>query len=134
MESPSSPAGTNAAASNSPMAMALMAARGFCMGLADIVPGVSGGTVALIFGIYERLIANVRQGARALGSLVKLDLRGFIDRLKAVEWSFLLPLVLGVGVAFVGLASVIETQLHDRPEEMAGLFLGLVLALSLIHI
>lgn len=110
------------------MAMLLMAARGFCMGLADIVPGVSGGTVALIFGIYERLIANVRQGARALGSLVKLDFSGFIDRLKAVEWNFLLPLVLGVGVAFVGLASVIETQLHDRPEEMAGLFLGLVLA------
>ena len=40
--------------------------RGFCMGAADIVPGVSGGTIALVFGIYERLIDNVRRGARAL--------------------------------------------------------------------
>jgi putative membrane protein len=40
--------------------------RGFAMGSADIVPGVSGGTVALVLGIYERLIAEVRAGAGAL--------------------------------------------------------------------
>ena len=44
--------------------------RGFAMGSADIVPGVSGGTIALLLGIYERLIASVRAGSRALGSLL----------------------------------------------------------------
>lgn len=98
------------------------------MGLADIVPGVSGGTVALLFGIYERLIDNVRAGARALGALVKGDFSTGIARIKAIEWSFLLPLLAGVGVAFVALSSIIETLLHDHPEKMAGLFFGLVAA------
>lgn len=111
-----------------PVEMVATAGRGFCMGLADIVPGVSGGTIALIFGIYARLIANVRQGAKALGALVKLDFTGFKERFAAVEWTFIIPLVAGVGIAFVGLATLIEGLLEDYPEEMAGLFLGLVMA------
>ena len=107
--------------------LALTAVRGFCMGAADIVPGVSGGTVALVFGIYEQLLDNVRRGARALGSLVRLDGAGFVARLRSVEWSFLLPLLTGIGLALLALAAVIERLLQDRPEEMAGLFLGLVL-------
>jgi putative membrane protein len=50
--------------------------RGFCMGAADIVPGVSGGTIALVFGIYERLLDNVRRGAKAIGALLRADLGG----------------------------------------------------------
>src|SRR5699024_464907 len=60
-----------------PVEMVLTAARGFCMGAADVVPGVSGGTVALVLGFYDRLIDNVHIGASALGHLVKADLRGF---------------------------------------------------------
>jgi putative membrane protein len=44
--------------------------RGFIMGAADVVPGVSGGTVALVLGIYRRLISSVRDGAKVLGRLV----------------------------------------------------------------
>ena len=44
--------------------------RGFAMGSADIVPGVSGGTVALVLGIYERLIASLRAGSKALTLLL----------------------------------------------------------------
>lgn len=113
---------------NSVPAVAMQAVRGFCMGVADIIPGVSGGTIALIFGIYQRLVANIRTGARALGRLVRLDVPGFIDQLKAVEWFFLVPLLGGVGVAFVSLSHLIEDLLHDHPEPMAGLFLGLVAA------
>ncbi len=101
--------------------------RGFCLGAADIVPGVSGGTVALVFGIYEQLLDNIRRGARALGSLVRLDGSGFVAHLRSVEWSFLLPLLTGIGLALLALSAVIERLLHERPEEMAGLFLGLVL-------
>ncbi|MFV2039129.1 MAG: DUF368 domain-containing protein [Acidimicrobiales bacterium] len=102
--------------------------RGFCMGAADIVPGVSGGTIALILGIYPRLIENVRMGSSALGHLVKLDLSGSSDRIKAVEWTFLIPLLAGIGVALISLSQVLESLLSDYPSEMAGLFLGLVAA------
>jgi len=102
------------------------------MGMADIVPGVSGGTVALVFGIYERLLEAVRTGAGALGVLVKGDFRGFIERLKAVDWLFLIPLLVGIFAALIALSSLIDSLLHDRPEEMAGLFFGLVLASILV--
>ncbi len=111
---------------------AMQLVRGFCMGMADIVPGVSGGTIALIFGIYQRLIDNVRMGARALGSLVKLDGRGAVDRLREVEWLFLIPLGAGVLGALVSLSHLIEGLLEEYPEEMAGLFLGLVAASVII--
>jgi len=98
------------------------------MGSADVVPGVSGGTVALVLGIYEKLIDTIRDGSRALGTLLKGDIRGFRDRLNAVDFGFIVPLLVGILIAVVSLASLIQTQLHDNPENMAGLFLGLVAA------
>jgi putative membrane protein len=100
--------------------------RGFAMGSADIVPGVSGGTVALVLGIYERFIASVRAGSKALTLLVRADVDGFRRWMGAVEWSFMLPLVAGIGVAFLTLARVIRDLLHDEPEVMSAIFLGLV--------
>ncbi len=100
--------------------------RGFAMGAADIVPGVSGGTIALVFGIYERLLDNVRRGARAVGSLAKADLGGVGRHLASIEWGFILPLAAGLVSAVAVLASLIEGLLETRPEEMAGLFSGLV--------
>jgi putative membrane protein len=96
------------------------------MGSADVVPGVSGGTVALVLGIYPRLIDNVRQGARVLGRLARVDVRGAVDAFKAVEWLFIVPLLAGIGVAIVTLAHSIETALEDHPVAIAGLFFGLV--------
>ena len=107
--------------------MAVTVLRGFCMGAADIVPGVSGGTVALVFGIYEQLLLNIGTGARALGCLVRGDVGGFVGNLRRVEWTFLVPLAVGVLAAVALLSSVIDALLRDRPEEMAGLFFGLVL-------
>jgi len=96
------------------------------MGSADVVPGVSGGTVALVLGIYEKLIDTIRDGARALGTLLKGDFRGFWKRLLAIDFGFIVPLLAGIGLAVVSLAGVLQTQLHDNPENMAGLFFGLV--------
>ena len=107
-------------------------ARGFAMGAADIVPGVSGGTIALVTGIYERLIANVHMGASILKALLTGDVKGAVERFKAVEWLWLIPLGVGLLVAVASLASVIETQLHENPQEMAGLFFGLVLGSVLV--
>ncbi len=101
--------------------------RGFCMGAADIVPGVSGGTIALVFGIYRRLISSIREGSNAIGRLLKGDVDGVKEALRSVEWVFLIPLLVGIGLAVVALAGVIEHQLETNPEAMAGLFMGLVL-------
>lgn len=97
------------------------------MGAADVVPGVSGGTVALVLGIYERLISSVYAGSSALGRFARLDLDAAIEWLRRVEWRFLLPLLAGIAIAVISLASLIETQLDDHPIEVAALFLGLVL-------
>lgn len=104
----------------------LIFVRGFFMGAADIVPGVSGGTVALVFGIYERLLDSIRRCARVVGSVLKLDIVGARRHLLSVEWSFLIPLGAGIAVALAALASLIEGLLETRAEEMAGLFFGLV--------
>lgn len=101
--------------------------RGFAMGSADIVPGVSGGTVALVLGIYRRLIDSIRNGSSAIGHVLKVDLRGSVERLGQVEWVFLIPLLAGIGAAVLALSHLIETLLEEHPVEMAGLFLGLVL-------
>jgi putative membrane protein len=97
------------------------------MGTADLVPGVSGGTIALVLGIYERLVASIRQGSSALGSMIKADIAGFRDHLRIVEWRFFVPLFAGILLAVVLLASFLEQQLEERPEVIAGLFFGLVL-------
>jgi putative membrane protein len=108
------------------------------MGAADIVPGVSGGTVALVLGIYERLIGNVHTGAQALKALLTGDTDAFGTKLREVEWVWLLSLLAGVLVAIAALSSVLENLLHDHPVRMAALFFGLVvgsltIAWRLIH-
>lgn len=97
------------------------------MGTADLVPGVSGGTIALVLGIYERLVRSIREGSSALGSLLRADLSGFTDHLRRVEWLFLVPLLAGILLAVVSLASFLDHQLEQNPTILAALFFGLVL-------
>jgi putative membrane protein len=106
--------------------------RGFLMGAADIVPGVSGGTIALVLGIYERLVASIRAGSSALGALIRLDFDGFKSWLGRIEWALILPLGLGILIAVFSLAPVLERLLHDHPETMAALFVGLVAGSAVI--
>jgi len=106
--------------------------RGFLMGAADIVPGVSGGTIALVLGIYERLIASIRAGSSALGALIRLDFDGARTWLDKVEWGFIVSLGAGILLAAVSLASLLQRLLQDSPEVMAALFLGLVAGSAVI--
>ena len=96
------------------------------MGAADIVPGVSGGTVALIVGIYERLVRSIRAGSSMIGRALRSDWPGSRRWFHEVEWGFLIPLVAGILLAILSLTRLLETLLRDYPEEMAGLFLGLI--------
>ena len=117
--------------------------RGACMGLADVVPGVSGGTVALILGIYTRLIAAVgsvgpemlrRIRRRSFRSLVWEGLtdpdrlRGVPEGTQAAQLLLLASVVAGVVPAIAVGAQVLPPLLGAHPEQMRGLFLGLVAA------
>lgn len=104
----------------------LNVARGFLMGAADVVPGVSGGTVALVLGIYRRLVASIKAGSSGLGAIVRWRPSEITRHLGSVEWRLVVPLLIGIGLAILLLAGIIERQLHDRPIQMAALFLGLV--------
>ncbi|MEO1064226.1 MAG: DUF368 domain-containing protein [Actinomycetota bacterium] len=108
--------------------LAAQLVRGFLMGSADVVPGVSGGTIALVLGIYERLVANVHQGARTLGRAVRLDLDGARREFLKVEWWWIVSLLAGIVAAVLALASLLDTLLEDHPEVMSAIFAGLVTA------
>jgi putative membrane protein len=106
---------------------AAQAVRGFAMGSADIVPGVSGGTVALVLGIYDRLIHNVSQGAHGIRQLLSRDVAGFAVTVRRIEWVWLFSLLAGVLAAVFALSSVLERLLEEQPVRMAALFLGLII-------
>jgi putative membrane protein len=103
-------------------------ARGFLMGSADLVPGVSGGTVALVTGVYEELIDSISTAASAVGRLARLDVRGALAHLRQIRWLFILPLGLGILAAILLLSSVIDHLLETQPVRMSALFFGLVAA------
>ncbi|MDG1011421.1 MAG: DUF368 domain-containing protein [Luminiphilus sp.] len=103
--------------------------RGAAMGTADLVPGVSGGTVALITGIYPRLLAAV---TAADAAAVRLLLKGqWLGLWRHVDGAFLLPLMLGIGSAIFALASTLKLLLETQPLLVWSFFCGLVLLSSL---
>jgi putative membrane protein len=101
---------------------------GLLMGGADIIPGVSGGTMALIVGVYERLVAAISTLVSFGLSLAQLDIAAAREHWRAVPWGLVLPLGAGIGVALVVGARVIPGLLERYPEQMLGLFFGLVAA------
>ena len=96
------------------------------MGGADVIPGVSGGTVALIVGIYERLISSVRAAASAAFHAVRLDLGGSRRRFGEVEWRLVLPLGAGIVTALAIGSRIIPGLLEEYPEQIHAVFFGLI--------
>jgi len=104
----------------------ILALKGICMGSADIIPGVSGGTVALITGIYEELIAAIKSvDLRLARMLLVLDTKSALSRLHA---RFLLSLFFGIALAIISLARLMNYLLHQHPVEIWSLFFGLIAA------
>jgi putative membrane protein len=101
--------------------------RGIAMGASDIVPGVSGGTMAFILGIYEELIDSIRTlGQKSfIQAAIKLRLKTLFQLL---NWQFLLAIALGIFTAIVTLSSGLEWMLINRPIFLWSFFFGLVLA------
>ena len=107
--------------------------RGIAMGEADLAPGVSGGTIALITGIYTRLISAI---ANVGPRVMKLLLRGrVLEAWKAVDGQFLLALAAGIATAVASLATILDWSLKHYPLPIWSAFSGLVLAsaVSLIN-
>ena len=87
-------------------------ARGFCMGGADIIPGVSGGTVALILGIYDRLVTAISHFDLQL--LAHARRREWKDAVQHVDLRFLMALACGIALGVVGLASLMHYLLGHQ--------------------
>lgn len=100
---------------------------GFFMGCAEVVPGVSGGTVALVGGVYTRLIDAVRDAVNAALTFGRGRFGEGVERLRRLDWAFLLPLGFAMVVAVLSLARVITHFLEEEPVRVSGLFAGLVL-------
>jgi putative membrane protein len=107
-------------------AYALLALKGIAMGAADVVPGVSGGTIAFIAGIYAELVESIKS---INGASLKLLFTGKIAAFwKAVNANFLLTLVGGIALSIFSLARLITHLLATQPILVWSFFFGLVLA------
>ncbi len=100
------------------------------MGAADIVPGVSGGTIAFITGIYDTLLGSIHAvDARFVRLLLRLDIRGAWQH---VNGTFLVCLLAGIATSVVSLARLIAWLLETHPVPLWAFFFGLILASALV--
>ena len=107
----------------------LTAVKGACMGAADVIPGVSGGTIAFIMGIYDKFVASL---AAINAEAVKLFFTGkFKEFWRHINGGFLLSLVVGIGISVISLATVMQTLLSDFPIQTWAFFFGLIVASSI---
>ena len=104
-----------------------LVARGFAMGSADVVPGVSGGTMAFILGIYEELVFSIRAVGRKEFWRALLHFR-IKDALLAINLPFLIAVFAGIFLAVLTLAKGLEWLLENQPVLIWSFFFGLVLA------
>ena len=108
----------------------LIAFKGMGMGAADVVPGVSGGTIAFITGIYEELINSIKS---INGNAVKLLFQfKFKEFWQAVNGNFLLALIFGIFLSFLSLAKLIKYFLSEQPILIWSFFFGLIVASAIV--
>lgn len=100
--------------------------KGIAMGAADVVPGVSGGTIAFIAGIYDELIHSIKNiDAQCFKYFFTGKFKAFWNK---INGNFLLALILGIGISIFSLAKLITVLLNDYPILVWAFFFGLVLA------
>ena len=103
--------------------------KGACMGAADVIPGVSGGTIAFIMGIYDEFVGSI---AKVDATAVKMIFSGRIrDFWKHINGNFLVSLFAGIGFSVVALAGLMQTLLTTFPIQTWAFFFGLIVASSM---
>ena len=105
--------------------------KGIAMGAADVVPGVSGGTIAFISGIYEELLESIDKVNLGVFKVWKKE--GFKKAWNSINGNFLLALFSGIAISILSLAKLIKWLLHHEPVLLWSFFFGLVLA-SILYI
>ena len=107
----------------------LIGVKGACMGAADVIPGVSGGTIAFIMGIYDEFVGSI---AKIDSEAFKLLLKGKIREFwKHINGNFLLSIIAGIGTSVVILAGLMQMLLSDHPIQTWAFFFGLIVASSI---
>ncbi len=106
--------------------------RGALMGIAEVIPGVSGGTLALIVGVYQTLLDAIADAVLAVRQLLGLagtkpSAATAIRTIRGLPWRVLIPLAIGMGIALVVGARILEPLLDEQPIAMNALFFGLVI-------
>ncbi|WP_276497704.1 DUF368 domain-containing protein [Pontibacter litorisediminis] len=108
----------------------LLFSKGVGMGAADVVPGVSGGTIAFITGIYEELLGSIRSvNGEALKLLSRFDLKGFW---RHINGNFLVVLISGILFSIASLSRLILYLLENHPELLWSFFFGLIVASAVV--
>ncbi len=100
--------------------------RGLAMGAADVVPGVSGGTIALLLGIYDRLVGQIALLSTVAGQLLRGRLRQALTTARGAEWAFVTSLGVGIATAVLGLVELVRIGIDRQPVAMSAGFFGLV--------
>lgn len=100
--------------------------KGVFMGIADAIPGVSGGTIALLLGIYEELISTI--SGLNFSLITKLKNNGFKSFWESLNGNFLITLVLGIGISLILFVKISANLLTSHPMYVWSFFLGLILA------
>lgn len=106
--------------------------RGAAIGAAEVVPGVSGGTIALVVGVYEILIGSAEAVVKGVLALVVDSVRGrgatrAREHLRLVRWGVVLPVLAGMVLAVLAGAALLEPFVVDHPEQSRALFAGMIL-------
>ena len=102
--------------------------RGLLIGTAEVIPGVSGGTIALIVGIYERIISSANHAVQAFVFVLRGKFQQAKQEIKEMDWGLLIPVLAGMLLAIFAAAAALEPLLESQPEVMRGLFAGLITA------
>jgi putative membrane protein len=106
--------------------------RGVFMGIADAIPGVSGGTIALITGIYQRLIHGINNiNTLILKEIANNNIKKAITNIKKIDFPFFIPLILGIAIALLTVSHIIGYLLTAYTSITYAFFLGLILISAL---
>lgn len=107
--------------------------RGILMGIADIIPGVSGGTIALITGIYERLVKAIDEiNVLVIRHLLRKNFLTALGNIRSINFPFLLPLLIGISISFLSLSRLISILLTFYAPLTYAFFSGLIFSSAIV--
>lgn len=107
--------------------------KGILMGIADVIPGVSGGTIAFITGIYDRLIYGIKDVGTYIAEIPKhLKKKKLFSSFFKLDFPLFIPLFLGIGLSFIIGSQVMSGLMDKYPAQVYSFFIGLIIASAIV--